>query len=110
MKRWNIEQKLLELGAPAGRHGYEQMVTALELIMQQEGVMSVSGCLYPQIAQLLNTRAVRVERNIREEINAIWVRGNQKRLNELFVNRTPYPPGSKEFLYTLARRLTHECL
>ncbi len=110
MLRWNIEEKLLELGAPAGRHGYEQMVTALELIMRQEGVISVSGCLYPQIAELMNTRAVRVERNIREEINAIWARGNQRRLDELFVNRTQCPPGSKEFLYTLARRLRHECM
>lgn len=33
MKRLDIESELLELGAPAGRQGYIQMVTALEFIM-----------------------------------------------------------------------------
>lgn len=107
MKRMDIEEELLELGAPAGRCGYAQMVAALEFIMQQENVICASGSLYPHVAALLNTRAPRVERNIREEISAIWARGNQRRLDELFVNRSKYPPGSKEFLYTLARRLHH---
>ena len=108
MKRLEIEAELLKLGAPAGRCGYAQMVSALEFIMQHEEIVSTTNSLYPYVAEQLNTRPPRVERNIREEINAIWSHGNQARLNELFVNRTPYPPGSKEFLYTLARRLKHE--
>ena len=102
MKRLDIESELLELGAPAGRQGYIQMVTALEFIM------CAATNLYPYVAERLNTVPPRVERNIREEIYAIWSRGNQDRLNELFVNREKCPPGSKEFLYTLAHRLRHE--
>ena len=41
----------------------------------------------------------------REEIKAIWNFGNQKRLDQLFINRGKYPPGNKEFLYTIARYL-----
>ncbi len=108
MKRSEIEVKLMELGAPAGRQGYRQMVHALDFIMQQEEVVNITNDLYPRVAESLNTKPLRVERNIREEISAIWHRGNQSRLDELFVNRTPYPPGAKEFLYTLARRLNQE--
>ena len=107
MKRLDIESELLELGAPAGRQGYIQMVTALEFIMQHDDVMCAAANLYPYVAERLNTVPPRVERNIREEIYAIWSRGNQDRLNELFVNREKCPPGSKEFLYTLAHRLRH---
>ena len=42
---------------------------------------------------------------MREEIKAIWNFGNQKRLDQLFFNRGKYPPGNKEFLYTIARYL-----
>lgn len=108
MKRLDIESELLELGAPAGRQGYIQMVTALEFIMQHDDVMCATANLYPYVAERLNTVPPRVERYIREEIYAIWSRGNQDRLNELFVNREKCPPGSKEFLYTLAHRLRHE--
>lgn len=110
MRRSDIESELLKLGAPAGRRGYNQMVTALEFIMQHDDVMCATNNLYPYVAQQLNTAPPRVERNIREEISAIWLRGNQKRLDELFVNRNECPPGSKEFLYTLAHRLRHESI
>lgn len=82
MKRLDIESELLELGAPAGRQGYIQMVTALEFIMQHDDVMCAAANLYPYVAERLNTVPPRVERNIREEIYAIWSRGNQDRLNE----------------------------
>ena len=91
MKRLDIESELLELGAPAGRQGYIQMVTALEFIMQHDDVMCAAANLYPYVAERLNTVPPRVERNIREEIYAIWSRGNQDRLNELFVNREKCP-------------------
>ncbi len=110
MRRSDIESELLKLGAPVGRRGYNQMVTALEFIMQHNDVMCAANNLYPYVAEQLNTASPRVERNIREEISAIWQRGNQNRLDELFVNREKYPPGSKEFLYTLAHRLRHESI
>ena len=70
MKRLDIESELLELGAPAGRQGYIQMVTALEFIMQHDDVMCATANLYPYVAERLNTVPPRVERNIREEIYA----------------------------------------
>ena len=109
MKHTEIERELIRLGAPASRLGYRQMVHALEFILQQrEEILHTTSDLYPRVAEKLRTHPLRVERNIREEIAAIWTRGNQTRLDELFVNRTPYPPGAKEFLYTLARRFQQE--
>ena len=53
MKRLDIESELLELGAPAGRQGYIQMVTALEFIMQHDDVMCAATNLYPYVAERL---------------------------------------------------------
>ena len=103
--RPKIEQELLHLGAPTGRLGYVQMALALELIMQDEQVTSTTRVLYPMVAQRCNTQPARIERNVREEIKAIWNYGNQKRLDQIFYNRGKYPPGNKEFLYTIARHL-----
>ncbi|MEG1523597.1 MAG: sporulation initiation factor Spo0A C-terminal domain-containing protein [Clostridia bacterium] len=106
--RAKIEQELLNLGAPTGRLGYIQMACALEIIIKEDQVISTTRVLYPMIATLCNTKSARIERNIREEIRAIWIYGNQKRLNQLFINRETCPPGNKEFLYTIARRLQNE--
>lgn len=104
-----IEKELLKLGAPTGRLGYVQMVCALELIMFDEQVTSTTRVLYPKVAARCGTKPARIERNVREEIKAIWDYGNQVRLDELFINRGKFPPGNKEFLYTLARQLEQSC-
>jgi len=106
--RRKIEKELLLLGAPTGRVGFVQMACALELIMLEDQVISTTRDLYPMVAEKCSTKAARIERNVREEIKAIWQYGNQSRLNELFYNREPYPPGNKEFLYTLARHLQQD--
>ena len=103
--RPRIEQELLRLGAPTGRLGYVQMAIALELIMQEEQVTSTTRVLYPKVAERCSTKPARIERNVREEIKAIWNYGNQKRLDQLFINRGKYPPGNKEFFYSVARYL-----
>lgn len=106
--RKRIEKELLRLGAPTGRMGYGQMVGVLELIMRDDRVTSATRVLYPKVADRFETRPERIERNVREEIRAIWDYGNQKRLDELFINRGKCPPGNKEFLYTLARHMEQE--
>jgi two-component system response regulator (stage 0 sporulation protein A) len=73
------------------------MAIALELIMQEEQVTSTTRILYPMVAQRCNTKPARIERNVREEIKAIWNFGNQKRLDQLFINRGKYPPGTRNF-------------
>ena len=103
--RSKIERELLTLGAPTGRLGYEQMACALELILQHTQVTSTTNVVYPLVAEQCATKAARIERNVREEIKAIWTYGNQSRLDQLFINRGKYPPGNKEFLYTIARHL-----
>ncbi len=105
--RSRIERELLHLGAPTGRLGYIQMASALEYILQDEQVTSTTHVLYPKVAERYHTKPARIERNVREEIKAIWAYGDQKRPDQLFVNRGKYPPGNKEFLYTLARHLQH---
>lgn len=103
--RSTIERELLNLGAPSGRLGYEQMLCALEYLAEDHQVISTTRVLYPEVAKRCNTKPARIERNIREEIKAIWLYGNQKRLNQLFINRNDCPPGNKEFLYTLTRHM-----
>lgn len=102
-----IEQELLDLGAPTGRLGYDQMTWALLFLVQENHVTSTTRVLYPRVAEQCNSKPARIERNVREEIKAIWTYGNQRRLDQLFINRGKFPPGNKEFLYTLARHLQH---
>lgn len=103
--RAKIEQALLTLGAPTGRLGFIQTACTLELIVQSKQVISTTRVLYPKVAERCHTKPARIERNVREEIKAIWMYGNQERLDQLFINRGKYPPGNKEFLYTVARHL-----
>lgn len=103
-----IEKEMLLLGAPTGRLGYAQMVCAIELIMNGSRVISTTHELYPQVAALCGTKPARIERNVREEIRAIWDYGNQERLDSMFYNRDKYPPGNKEFLYTIAKHLEQQ--
>ena len=70
--RSKIDQELLRLGAPTGRLGYVQMAMTLELIMQEEQVTSTTRVLYPKVAEKCGTKPARIERNVREEIKAIW--------------------------------------
>ena len=65
-----IDRELFKLGAPTGRLGYVQMAMTLELIMQEEQVISTTRILYPKVAQRCNTKPARIERNVREEIKA----------------------------------------
>ena len=87
--RARIERELLTLGAPTGRLGYEQMACALELILQRAQVTSTTNVLYPLVAEKCATKAARIERNVREEIKAIWTYGNQSRLDQLFIEIGP---------------------
>ena len=105
-----IERLLLQLGAPTGRLGYAQMICTLGLILTDPSVKSAVHVLYPRAAELCGTKPARIERNIREEIRAIWDYGNQELLDKMFFNRRTYRPGNKEFLYTLARHLYQDDL
>ena len=105
-----IERELLQLGAPTGRLGYSQLACAIELILQDPQITCTSRVLYPEVAERCRTKPTRIERNLREEIRIIWEYGNQERLNTMFFNRSKYPPGNKEFLYTFAKHLEHHLI
>ena len=96
--RQMVEKELLLLGAPTGRLGYAQMACAIELILSESQILSTTRVLYPKVAKICGTKPARIERNVREEIRAIW-------LDTMFYNRDKYPPGNKEFLYTVAKHL-----
>ena len=106
--RQRIEKVMLGLAAPTGRVGYPQVVVAVEMIIQDGCVTSTTRTLYERVAAECDTKPARIERNVREEIKAIWAYGNHARLDQMFYNRSKYPPGNKEFLYTLARHLQQE--
>lgn len=103
--RQMVEKELLLLGAPTGRLGYAQMACAIELILSESQILSTTRVPYPKVAKICGTKPARIERNVREEIRAIWDYGNQARLDTMFYNRDKYPPGNKEFLYTVAKHL-----
>ena len=80
-----ITELLHELGVPAHIKGYLYLREAIELVVNNIGLMdSVTKKLYPEVAEKYNTTANRVERAIRHAIEVTWNRGNISALNEYF--------------------------
>lgn len=69
-------RKLLSLGIPASKKGYQCLLVALTLC-QKDGryAENLSGQLYPEVARRLDTTTVSVERAMRSAIHAAWKEG-----------------------------------
>ena len=69
----SIDNLLKEIGAPCHPIGYDQLKYAIKLVMLDKTyVHSITGRLYPDVAKEFNSTPIRVERNIRKVITAIF--------------------------------------
>lgn len=105
-----IARLLTEVGVPANLLGYTYLRTALTLILAEPGLRrSMTGMLYPRVAERHGTTARSVERAIRHAIVVTWVRtgdaGYKRALGRL-ASCVGDRPTNAEFLAQAAERLT----
>lgn len=80
-----IADFLHHLGVPSHLSGYKYMRLGLRLAIHDMSILeSITGKLYPAIAEHYNTKNCCVERAIRHAIGVSWVRGNKKLINDVF--------------------------
>lgn len=104
-KRVTTRSILHKLGIGKSYSGYNYILYAVELIAQDESVLSViTKSLYIDIAKEFRTSDTCVERNIRKVIEVIWKqpRTNSSLILKIFGRKfATNKPSNKEFLELL---------
>lgn len=65
MNRNKVEDVLFDMGVPANAKGFKYIVDAVEIIGRDGCTVSITGVLYPEVADMNHTTPSRVERAIR---------------------------------------------
>lgn len=80
-----ITDFLHHLGVSSHLSGYKYIKLGIQLAIHDMSILeSITGRLYPTIAEHYNTKNCCVERAIRHAIEVSWKRGNKKLINDVF--------------------------
>lgn len=107
MNKTKIENVLLEMGIPAGIKGFRYIADAVEYIDKHGANIRATKELYPDIAEMRNTTASRVERAIRHAFEiARSPKGNYEVVEKYigFMNCTNFSS-----LAVLHKKIKQEC-
>lgn len=106
-----MEEKILdilsELGVSFNLLGRQYIVRAVMLVYQN-GRMSITKEIYPQLAKEFDTKNTRVERAIRNAIEKVFTHGSTKSIEKYFglnVNHSIGKLTNSEFIYGLVEYL-----
>ena len=84
---YRLQELLLYIGCPPNLYGYNYIVYAMELIMENpDCIHHITKGLYIDVAKHFHTTPERVERAIRHSISVTWTYGNKEILNSMFYN------------------------
>lgn len=104
-----IAQMLHRIGVPAHIRGYAYLKEAVAMVLEDvELLRSVTGKLYPALAEKFDTTGSRVERSIRHAIESAWDRGESDCKEELFgytIHKAKGKPTNSEFIALIADKL-----
>lgn len=82
-----IHETLLKIGIPPNLYGYSYILYSIELILENpEYMYRITKGLYIDVAIHFNSSPARVERAIRNAINAAWLRGDYDYISHIFYN------------------------
>ncbi|MCC8151305.1 MAG: sporulation initiation factor Spo0A C-terminal domain-containing protein [Lachnospiraceae bacterium] len=102
-----------ELGVPVNLRGYWYLRDAVLLSVEDIRVLnSVTGVLYPAIAQKYQASVSRVERASRHAIETAWDRGRSDVMDEIFgytIKSSRGRPTNSEFIATIADWVRIRC-
>lgn len=97
---------LVEIGVPEHILGSKYLISAICAVVEDANVLrSVTGVLYPTVAQKFGTTGSRVERGIRHAIEVSWDRGDMDVLYKYFGNTVSGykgKPTNSEFISRVA--------
>ena len=80
-----VTKILLGLGVPAHLSGYRYIREAVLIsVADMEAVNRVTKYLYPEIAEIYNTTPTKVERAVRTAVEASWLRGSCRLMEDIF--------------------------
>ncbi len=83
-----INRLFNDLGMPANLKGYEYLKEAIKMVLDDiSSINSIYKSIYANIALTFNTTPARVERAIRNAIEATWDRGNHNLINSIFESK-----------------------
>ncbi len=101
-----LQEALIRLGLPWGRHGFQHLLTGLPMLTQNRD-QQLSKELYDTIAELNHSTPAAVEKAIREVIREGWSSGDRREWSRIFpgLNRCPR---NKEFLFRMADLLREQ--
>lgn len=104
-----IKKMLYAIGLTENYAGYQQMVVALEIAVQEpESLRMVTKWLYPETARRCGTSWKSVERNIRTSLRRAW-RNSQHTLEQIAGRTFDTMPKPSQFLAILAHGLSSGC-
>lgn len=94
-----IQYVFRDLGIPENLKGYNYLIEAIKIVLEDlKNINSITKTVYPAIAQINDTTAMRVEKAIRNTIEITWTRGNLEKIEEIFGKGTKMRPTNTEFI------------
>ncbi|WP_343209486.1 sporulation initiation factor Spo0A C-terminal domain-containing protein [Anaerolentibacter hominis] len=97
------------LGIPATYMGYHFLASAIALAIEDEDrLLLIIKCLYPEVAKRHNTTLYSVERNLRTVIDVCWKRGNRQFLDQMAGYTLTSKPSTGEFIDILSSYLKRQ--
>ena len=111
-----LEEKItnifLTVGIPAHIKGYQFLREAIKMAVGDPHIInSITKKLYPNIADMFDTTASKVERAIRHAIEVAWNKGKIENINDVFglhVYDTHEKPTNGEFIALVADKMLLE--
>lgn len=102
-----ITKYLLDLGMKANLQGFKYTRVAIMKILDKNSYsMHVTKELYPEVAELLQTKGSNVERSIRHAIHCVYKSNpDNKILKEMLANNNGFCPTNAEFLSFLVEKI-----
>ena len=115
-KNKKLEEKItnifLTVGIPAHIKGYQFLREAIKMAVGDPHIInSITKKLYPNIAEMYDTTASKVERAIRHAIEVAWNKGKIENINDVFglrVYDTHEKPTNGEFIALVADKMLLE--
>ena len=113
---YNLDRRIVEvlkdLGVPTHMKGYDYLRDAIYMGVEDKTILgSITGRLYPEIAERYNTTPSRLERATRHAIEVAWDRGDWGVFKRYFGNTiscTRGKPTNSEFISCVANQLRLE--
>lgn len=107
MATMKVADVLKKMGVPQHLHGWDYISYAIELIQEDREMMyCVTKWLYPAIAKKYGTTATRVERGIRNAVEASMYNIKPELFEEVFGNSVPSKkdkPCNRHYIAALVR-------